>query len=253
MVLFLIYFFLGSSVYGQSRIETVPTRDTLIERLCKTLPAEYVISVVCDDRFAIDTAIVAIARMPSRKASYAFLFDSARVARGLAYNATHRVSLAALEKQTTVSPEVIVATLAVETDFGRMRGTFPVVTTLFTRYTLSEKQKKFWFGELEAFLRLACMHQWDPFLVYGSSAGAFGMPQFLPTSYGAYAVDGDGDGVVNLFTNHADAQASIASYYGANGWRASHREAIFRYNHSEAYVNAVLRYAERIRMKNRKK
>jgi membrane-bound lytic murein transglycosylase B len=200
MVLFLCCILFGSSTYAQSRVETssVVIRDTLIERLSETLPREYVISVLCDDRFTIDSAIVRIARAPSRKGNYAFLFDSGRIARGVAYRTTHREYLAVLQKQTTVSPEVIVATVAVETDFGKVQGAFPVVTTLFTRYALSERMKLFWFGELEAFLRLALIHEWDPFMIHGSSAGAFGIPQFMPTSYFAFAIDGDGDGVVDL-------------------------------------------------------
>ncbi|HHW4683052.1 MAG TPA: lytic murein transglycosylase, partial [Xylella sp.] len=54
----------------------------------------------------------------------------------------------------------------------------------------------------------------------GSYAGAMGMGQFMPSSYRRYAVDGDGDGKRNLFTDKDDIFASIANYFvqQKGGW-----------------------------------
>lgn len=82
--------------------------------------------------------------------------------------------------------------------------------------------------------------------IYGSWAGAFGMSQFLPSSYMRWAVDGNGDGVVNLF-NLDDAVYSVANYLKSNGWGDTdekQRKAVFHYNNSKAYVDAVLKLAE---------
>ena len=72
------------------------------------------------------------------------------------------------------------------------------------------------------------------------------LEQDLETSYLQYAVDGDGDGLADLF-NVKDALTSIASYLKANGWDKANREkqkkAIWAYNHCDSYVKAVLAYA----------
>lgn len=86
----------------------------------------------------------------------------------------------------------------------------------------------------------------------GSWAGAFGIPQFLPSSYIKWAVDGNGDGVVNLFT-FEDAIYSVANYLRENGWgrsRESQRASVFLYNNSTDYVDAVFRLAHKLRQLN---
>ena len=88
------------------------------------------------------------------------------------------------------------------------------------------------------------------FDIRGSSAGAFGSPQFLPTSYLQDGIDADGDGRVSLY-DPDDAAASCARYLARRGWRpgltrAERREVIWQYNHSDAYVDAVLSLAARI-------
>ena len=82
----------------------------------------------------------------------------------------------------------------------------------------------------------------------GSWAGAFGYPQFLPSSYNKWAVDGNGDGIIDLF-DVDDAIFSIANYLRCNGWCddiVSQRTAIYTYNNSNDYVDAVLKLAGKI-------
>jgi membrane-bound lytic murein transglycosylase B len=90
----------------------------------------------------------------------------------------------------------------------------------------------------------------DPLGIRGSGSGAFGLPQFLPTSYRRYAVDGNGNGKVSLY-EPADAIASAANYLAAHGWRPAlsrreQRRVIWNYNRSDAYIDAVLFLAERV-------
>ncbi len=84
----------------------------------------------------------------------------------------------------------------------------------------------------------------DPLAMEGSGAGAFGFPQFLPTSYLRYGVDGNGDGRVSLF-DMDDAAASCARFLADNGWRAGlslpeRRRVIWQYNRSDAYIDTIL-------------
>jgi len=84
----------------------------------------------------------------------------------------------------------------------------------------------------------------DPLGTVGSWAGAFGLPQFIPTSYRAYGRDGNGDGVIDL-DDIEDAVASIAHYLEVNGWPKGkslkrQRKALLRYNHSTFYADCIL-------------
>lgn len=86
--------------------------------------------------------------------------------------------------------------------------------------------------------------------IYGSYAGAFGISQFIPSSYMSWAVDGNKDMLVNLF-DPADAIFSVANYLNTNGWNNddeySQLEAVFHYNNSSSYVYAVLKLAENLK------
>lgn len=84
----------------------------------------------------------------------------------------------------------------------------------------------------------------DPLAMEGSGAGAFGFPQFLPTSYLRFGADGNGDGRVSLF-DMDDAAASCARFLAANGWKrdltlAQRRQVLWQYNRSDAYIDTIL-------------
>ncbi|MGE5479399.1 MAG: lytic murein transglycosylase [Chloroflexota bacterium] len=83
--------------------------------------------------------------------------------------------------------------------------------------------------------------------VRGSWAGAFGLPQFLPSSFKRWAVDGDRDGIIDLFSQR-DAIFSVGNYLKSNGWvdsvETSRKKAIFHYNNSADYVDAVMKLAQ---------
>jgi membrane-bound lytic murein transglycosylase B len=86
--------------------------------------------------------------------------------------------------------------------------------------------------------------------VRGSYAGAIGMPQFLPSSYLRWAVDGDEDGRIDL-NNLNDALPSIANYLTAHGWSADAQfrdrwRAVWEYNHSPNYVRTIFEIAFRL-------
>ncbi|NNF41423.1 MAG: lytic murein transglycosylase, partial [Woeseiaceae bacterium] len=53
----------------------------------------------------------------------------------------------------------------------------------------------------------------------GSYAGAMGRPQFMPSSFRAYAVDATGDGKRDIWNDWADVSGSVANYFVKHGWR----------------------------------
>lgn len=146
-----------------------------------------------------------------------FITD-ARIEGGLKFWSQHAALLERAAKEYGVAPEIMVATIGVETLYGRHMGSVRVLDALTTLAFGYPRRAEFFRGELEQFLLLAREMQWGLDTVKGSIAGAIGIPQFIPSSYRKYAVDFDGDGVRDL-RSVADAIGSVASYYRHFGWQ----------------------------------
>jgi membrane-bound lytic murein transglycosylase B len=214
-------------------------------------------------------------RHTESRVDYGSMASPRLIQEGRRYMRTHAEELAAAGSTYGVAAEVVTAIILVETRFGRYLGDKAVINTLSTMAALTEpgpreylwsrlavkgrydraaydrkaEAKAGWaYKELKAFLTYAQSCQLDPAGVIGSYAGALGIAQFVPTSILAFGKDGDGDGRIDLFDD-ADAIHSIASYLSHFGWRPglSHEEAygaVYEYNHSTYYVDAVLGIAD---------
>lgn len=151
-----------------------------------------------------------------------------------------------------VSASYIVAIIRIETDFKEHLGKYRVFNALYTMSMLSKRAKRVQMANRELVVLVKmCKHKGvDPFEIKGSWAGAFGIPQFMPSSYVIFAVDDNGDGKIDLY-DYPDAFASIANYLHRAGWESGNerkmRRAVYRYNHEKAYVNAVFAYAGMIK------
>lgn len=141
------------------------------------------------------------------------------ISRGAEFWKTNSNTLARAEKKYGVPPEIIVATLGVETRYGSNTGSFRVIDALATLALEYPRRSKYFSRELENFLLLTDQHKLDPLSVTGSYAGAIGLPQFMPSSYLSYAVDFSNDGYSDLVNSVDDAIGSIASYYHEHGWK----------------------------------
>jgi membrane-bound lytic murein transglycosylase B len=193
---------------------------------------------------------------------------------------TNAAVLQDAQRQYGVPASVVAAILYVETGCGRNTGS-SVVFTRLARLAMANEPENLrlnflrlagceepdpatatrirararyledtFYPEVRAAFEVARRMGVDPLDLRGSSSGAVGFPQFLPTSYLRYGTDADGDGRVDLFDS-ADAAASCANYLAAKGWRpglsdAGRRSVIWHYNHSPAYVDAVLTLSRRI-------
>ncbi len=119
-----------------------------------------------------------------------------------------------------VPPEIIVAIIGVETQYGRFTGKYRVMDALTTLGFHYPKRSAFFKGQLEQYLLLAREQKLDPLSLKGSYAGAMGIPQFIPGSYRSYAADFDEDGTINIWTSMADAIGSVARYFQLHGWKS---------------------------------
>jgi membrane-bound lytic murein transglycosylase B len=123
-----------------------------------------------------------------------------------------------ISRKFGVQPRFIVALWGIETDFGRKMGTFPIVPALAT-LAYDGRRSAFFRGELIKALRIIDEGHITADSMIGSWAGAMGQTQFMPSSFLAYAYDWDGDGRRDIWTNRADALASIANYLSKVGWK----------------------------------
>ncbi len=144
-----------------------------------------------------------------------------RIAEGAQFMIEHGDRLERVRKETGVAPEYIVAIIGVETYYGRLTGKWRVLDALATLAFDYPARGEFFRGELAQFIQLAREEEVDPLTALGSYAGAMGAPQFMPSSYRRYAVDGGNDAKRNLFADWDDVIASVANYFKVHGWVAN--------------------------------
>jgi membrane-bound lytic murein transglycosylase B len=142
-----------------------------------------------------------------------------RINAGVEFWNAHRDLLERVAEQTGVPAEIICAIVGVETFYGRITGNYRVLDALATLGFDYPPRSKFFRSELEQAFLLAREENLEVTELMGSYAGAMGPPQFIPSSYRAYAVDGDGDGRRDLLGNWDDILMSVANYFVRHGWR----------------------------------
>lgn len=145
--------------------------------------------------------------------------SSDRIRDGVAFWKANADLLSRAERIYGVPPQIIVATIGVETKYGKFMGKHLVLDALTTLAFTYPKRQRLFQRQLESYMLLLSEEDIDPAKTHGSYAGAIGKPQFMPGSYREYAVDFDGDGKRDLLNNTADAIGSVANYYRRHGWR----------------------------------
>ncbi|MCE5305055.1 lytic murein transglycosylase [bacterium] len=187
-----------------------------------------------------------------------------------------------MEQKYSVSKDVVASLLWVESRYGSYLGNHNIVNvflnqalvdeTDFIEFNLKRLKEKynpdeketvelqnklkarskskanFAINELVALYRLQDKLPYKSTELKGSYAGAFGISQFLPSSYSRWAVDGSGDGKIDLYDVN-DAIFSAANYLANHGWKSdstSQRKAVFAYNHSTVYVNTIFYLSQRV-------
>jgi membrane-bound lytic murein transglycosylase B len=141
-----------------------------------------------------------------------------RVTRGRALLKENRALLSRFAGSYGVPEPILTALWGIESNYGTRLGDFEVVSALAT-LAYNGFRAKFFREQLIAALRIVSQGHIGLHGMKGSWAGAMGQCQFIPTSFLAYAADGDGDGRKDIWTNKADVFASIANYLHRVGWR----------------------------------
>jgi membrane-bound lytic murein transglycosylase B len=148
-----------------------------------------------------------------------------RIEAGARFWSDNEDALRQVSEATGVPMEMLVGIIGVETYFGRITGSFRVLDALATLAFSYPPRAKFFRSELEEYLLLAREEGMEPTDATGSYAGAMGRPQFMPSSYRAYAVDATGDGKRDIWNDWTDVAGSIANYFLEHGWKSGEEVA----------------------------
>ena len=143
--------------------------------------------------------------------------DAARIAGGRAMLQNVAGIVPGVEAEYGVPAPIIMAIWGHETNYGRYKGDFDLARSLAT-LAYEGRRRELFASEFIALLKMVDRGVPRERL-YGSWAGAFGNPQFLPSVYLRLARDGDGDGDADIWNDRADTLASIANYFRDSGWR----------------------------------
>ena len=188
--------------------------------------------------------------LPWYKYRKIFMTD-ARINGGVKFWQENEHALTAVEQQTGVPAEIIIAIIGVETAYGQKTGNYRVIDALSTLAFAYPPRSQFFLGELESYLLLCRNEHINPLAPTGSYAGAMGMPQFMPSSFNAYAVDFDNDSRRDIWHNKSDVIASVANYFVKHQWQTGQAIAIPVSATGESYKTALtadlkpnLRFAE---------
>lgn len=154
--------------------------------------------------------------------------NRSRIDNGRRMLVQHWDELQEVSKKYGVPPQYIVALWGMETSYGGFTGGYNVIDALATlawngRGGTRPDRAAYFRRELLTALKIIDEGHISLEDMKGSWAGAMGQVQFMPSSFQRLAVDGDGDGRKNIWTNLSDAFASAANYLAQNGWKHDER------------------------------
>ena len=146
------------------------------------------------------------------------LVDEERVQLGRQKLAQHREVLNRVAAAYGVPAETVVAVWGVESNFGDIAGSYPLLQALGT-LSCEGRRQSYFRGEFFTTMRILQRGDLTEQQMKGSWAGAFGHTQFMPSTYEELAVDFDGDGRRDLVSSTTDALASTANFLKKRGWQ----------------------------------
>ena len=144
--------------------------------------------------------------------------DAFKISHGRKLLAQHAQLLDKIEAQYGVPKALLVAFWGMETNYGRYQGNIDTLSALAT-LAHDGRRSSFFRNQLIDAMRMIDAGHADMEQFTGSWAGAFGHMQFMPSTFNAYAVDGDDDKKIDIVNSKADAFASAANYLSQVGWQ----------------------------------
>jgi len=228
-LLFVYFVFFNNFIYAQDINNLKKYEDTLGEMIQELvykykIDQDYAKKALYSIEFK-DKILKIMANAPERKDTWqeykSKYLTSERVRLGRKYFNDNYILLKQIESKYGVPAEVIVAILGVETNYGGYTGNYKILNALGTLALKHPKRNKFFKEQLKNFIILTYRNKLNYSELYGSYAGAMGLPQFMPDNYIKLAVDYDGDGEIDLWNNKLDIYASIANFLKNHGWKSN--------------------------------
>lgn len=202
-----------------------------VEDFKKTAVKKYKISQKTVDEAFKDIkyepkVIVSDRKQPEFMKTFWSYYDSAlkpeRIAEGKIKLKKYSSLFNKVAKEYNVQPQILIAFWGMETNYGTYIGKYNIIQVL-TTLAFDPRRSEFFTSELVKALQIVDNgHMKVPDMV-GSWAGAFGNFQFMPSSFMAYAKDGNGDGKIDIIHNINDAVYSAANYLSKMGWNGKQK------------------------------
>lgn len=264
--------------------KTPPTKyrgwDRLVTRLKSDgVPSAAVTKVYKSSRMPLFKRVSFKLAPKEPKSIYTRFLTGKQLKIGARCLSSHLKTFKKAEIEHKVDRHVIAAILLIETHCGKTTGRSMILNRLSRLanigeprnicYNLTKLRKddesvtieqvqdraayleRTFYQEIPALFEIARINGINIFNIKGSFSGAFGIPQFLPTSYMRFGVDGNRDNRVSLF-QMSDAIPSAAKFLAYHGWRddsslSEKRDVLWAYNRSDPYIDTVLKVASKLR------
>jgi len=140
-----------------------------------------------------------------------------KLVKGINFYLENKVLINSIDKKFLVEKELLLALMAIETNYGTYVGKMDILSSLAT-LSFDKRRSAFFTNELITILQLVEKNIIDYKILYGSWAGAFGNFQFMPTTIEKYAIDYNSNSIIELH-NLEDSFASAANYINKMGWK----------------------------------
>ncbi len=148
--------------------------------------------------------------------------SQAQIDRGQVLLREHAGLLSEVQRKYNVQPQYLVSFWALESNYGRATGGFSVIEALAT-LAYDPRRADFFRQELLTALAVIDAGHIAADRMTGSWAGAMGQLQFMPSTFDSYAVDGDGDGKIDIWNSLPDIFHSAGNFLSRSGWRGDER------------------------------
>ena len=165
-----------------------------------------------------------------------------KVQSGLKYYRNNTKIINNISQNFKIEKELLLALMGIETNFGNYLGKMDIISSLST-LSFDKRRSEFFTNELLTILKLIDQKIVDPDILYGSWAGAFGNFQFMPSTIEKYAIDYNGNNLIELKSN-SDSFASAANYLNKMGWKKNEpcfKKITLKSNVPEKFLNTSAR------------
>ena len=165
-----------------------------------------------------------------------------KVQYGLKYYRNNTKIINNISQNFKIEKELLLALMGIETNFGNYLGKMDIISSLST-LSFDKRRSEFFTNELLTILKLIDQEIVDPAILYGSWAGAFGNFQFMPSTIEKYAIDYNGNNLIELKSN-SDSFASAANYLNKMGWKKNEpcfKKITLKSNVPEKFLNTSAR------------